>query len=197
MKGRRRARRAALQALYELDLTDHDPEAVTAQRIEAMAFTTVAGRLTPHLAEVARTVVLAHPPFPTPEEVAGTLAPVGLHAADIDEVSDALADLAGQAAYAARVVSAVRADIDALDLIVARIAPEWPVEQMAPVDRNILRIAIWEISSGSAPVRVAINEAVELARQFSGEGSRRLVNGALGTYVGQPTTSGADAPGEH
>ena len=67
--------------------------------------------------------------------------------------------------------------------MIARIAPEWPVEQMAPIDRNVLRIALWEIASGSSPVRVAINEAVELARAFSGEGSRRMVNGALGAYT--------------
>jgi N utilization substance protein B len=74
--------------------------------------------------------------------------------------------------------------------VVARIAPEWPVEQMAPVDRNVLRIALWEIGSGRAPVRVAINEAVELARLFSGEASRRMVNGALGTFVSSGTPVG-------
>ncbi len=191
MKGRRRARRAALQALYELDLTGHDADAVIAQRIESMAFTTLAGRLTPHLAEVARDVILAYPPFPDEKQVAQALDPLGLFEADVHEVAEALAEVAPQAAYALRAVNAVLERREELDLIVARIAPEWPVEQMAPVDRNILRVAIWEISTESAPVRVAINEAVELARQFSGEGSRRLVNGALGAYVGHPTASGA------
>jgi N utilization substance protein B len=184
MKGRRRARRAALQALYELDLTDHDPDRVIAQRIEAMASATLSGRLAPHLAELARSIVGAHPPFPTKEQVAGELASSELSARDSADVAAALADLAGQAAYAVVACAGVRRDQESLDRSVARIAPEWPVDQMAPVDRNILRIAIWEIATDSAPVRVAINEAVELARQFSGEGSRRLVNGALGTYVG-------------
>jgi N utilization substance protein B len=54
---------------------------------------------------------------------------------------------------------------------------------MAPVDRNVLRIALWEIGTGSSPVKVAISEAVELARTFSGEGARRMVNGALGAFA--------------
>jgi N utilization substance protein B len=70
-----------------------------------------------------------------------------------------------------------------LDDVIHTIAPEWPVVQMAPVDRNVLRIALWELATGANPTRVAINEAVELARTFSGEGARRMVNGALGSFV--------------
>ena len=72
--------------------------------------------------------------------------------------------------------------------MIERIAPEWPVDQMAPLDRNVLRIALWEIGQGRVPVRVAINEAVELARRFSGEGARRMVNGALGAFVSSGVT---------
>ncbi|MGH2541258.1 MAG: transcription antitermination factor NusB [Ardenticatenaceae bacterium] len=71
-----------------------------------------------------------------------------------------------------------------LDPYIQEIAPEWPVEQMAPVDRNILRIAIYELlHHPQTPVRVAINEAVELGRIFGSESSHRFVNGALGTFA--------------
>ena len=73
-----------------------------------------------------------------------------------------------------------------LDRIIEEIAPEWPVYQMAVVDRNILRIAIFEmVVDRETPVKVIINEAVELAKQFAGDSSRRLVNGALGTLASQ------------
>ena len=76
-----------------------------------------------------------------------------------------------------------------LDRIIQRIAPEWPIDQMAPVDRNILRLAIYEISIGrTAPMKVAINEAVELAKTFGSESSQRFVNGVLGTLVKEITT---------
>jgi N utilization substance protein B len=71
-----------------------------------------------------------------------------------------------------------------LDRMIARYAPEWPLEQMALVDRNILRIALWEfVISGETPTRVAINEAVELAKAFGSETSARFVNGVLGSLA--------------
>lgn len=73
-----------------------------------------------------------------------------------------------------------RADLDA---IVARIAPEWPVEQLSCVDRNILRIALFELVAMDTPTKVAINEAVELAKRFGSDSSRRFINGALGAFV--------------
>ncbi len=76
-----------------------------------------------------------------------------------------------------------RAEIDAL---IERVAPEWPVEQIAGVDRAILRLAIFEIVFGgqTAP-KVAINEAVELAKVFGSDSSRRFINGALGALLTQ------------
>lgn len=71
-----------------------------------------------------------------------------------------------------------------LDKLISEIATDWPLEQMAIVDRNILRIAMFEITvDGQTPVKVAINEAVELAKLFGSESSRRFVNGVLGTLV--------------
>ena len=72
-----------------------------------------------------------------------------------------------------------------LDALIARFAPEWPVDQLPIVDRNILRMALWELTNPEmdTPVRVVINEAVELAKIFGAESSPRFVNGVLGTAV--------------
>jgi len=73
-----------------------------------------------------------------------------------------------------------------LDAIIQGIATEWPTEQMAPINRNILRLAAYEIMlDQTAPPKVAINEAVELAKIFGGESSSRFVNGVLGTLLAQ------------
>jgi N utilization substance protein B len=68
-------------------------------------------------------------------------------------------------------------------------APEWPLGQMALIDRNVLRMAIWEFAiDGSTPTKVAINEAVELAKHFGSESSARFVNGVLGTLAAKETS---------
>lgn len=85
----------------------------------------------------------------------------------------------------------VAANREWLDTLIGRYAPEWPVDQIAIIDRNILRIAIYEImESGDTPVKVAINEAVELAKQFGSDSSGRFVNGVLGTLVAQENVAG-------
>lgn len=71
-----------------------------------------------------------------------------------------------------------------LDNLVGELAPEWPIDQIAAVDRNVLRIAIYELLFlPEVPPKVAINEAVELAKMFGGESSPRFVNGVLGSLV--------------
>ncbi len=71
-----------------------------------------------------------------------------------------------------------------LDEYIANCAPEWPVDQIAVLDRNILRMAIWEIAaSEETPLKVAINEAVELAKRFGSDSSPRFINGVLGTLA--------------
>ncbi|NWF63561.1 MAG: transcription antitermination factor NusB [Chloroflexi bacterium] len=71
-----------------------------------------------------------------------------------------------------------------LDQVIAKYAPEWPMEQVAAIDRNILRMACWEFAiSRETPVKVAINEAVELAKLFGSDSTARFVNGVLGTLV--------------
>ncbi len=94
-------------------------------------------------------------------------------------------DLPEPAAQFARdLVLGIQANLPQLDSLIGRYAPEWPVEQIAIVDRNVLRIAIYEILfRKDTPLKVAINEAVELAKQFGSDSSSRFVNGVLGTLV--------------
>ncbi len=71
-----------------------------------------------------------------------------------------------------------------LDHTIARFAPEWPLDQIAAIDRNILRIATWEFAiQKNTPVKVAINEAVELAKMYGSERTPRFVNGVLGSLA--------------
>ncbi len=71
-----------------------------------------------------------------------------------------------------------------LDQFIAEHAPEWPLDQVATVDRNILRIALWEFAvCDNIPIKVAINEAVELAKVFGSDSSPRFINGVLGSLA--------------
>jgi N utilization substance protein B len=71
-----------------------------------------------------------------------------------------------------------------LDAVIQRYAPEWPLNQMAIVDRNLLRIAIYEFAiAKETPIKVSINEAIELAKEFGSENAARFVNGVLGTLA--------------
>jgi N utilization substance protein B len=71
---------------------------------------------------------------------------------------------------------------DEIDRYVQKFAPAWPVEQIAMIDRNILRLAIFEILfDNEVPVKVAVSEAVELAKTFGSESSAKFVNGVLGS----------------
>ncbi|MBP7962266.1 MAG: transcription antitermination factor NusB [Caldilineaceae bacterium] len=76
-----------------------------------------------------------------------------------------------------------------LDAMIITYAPEWPVDQLAIIDRNILRLSLFEISSQNSdtPEKVVINEAVELAKAFGSDSSPRFVNGVLGTALSEFT----------
>lgn len=79
-----------------------------------------------------------------------------------------------------------------IDKLIEKCAPEWPIEQITVVDRNVLRLGIFELLFGNfdeVPPKVAINEAIELAKTFGGESSGRFINGVLGTIyreMGEP-----------
>jgi N utilization substance protein B len=142
---RRRARVVALQALFEIDMTDHDPATVLDERLAEE-------ELPPEGERFARSLVM------------GTLE-----------------------------------RRDEVDVLIERVAPEWPVEQIAGVDRAILRLAVFEIVfGGQTTPKVAINEAVELAKLFGSDSSRRFVNGALGALVTQlPSLSTSTSAAQH
>ena len=94
--------------------------------------------------------------------------------------------------FASHLVSGVTANKARLDELIGRYAPEWPMDQMAAIDRNILRMAIFEfLLDGQTPVKVAINEAVELAKMYGSDSSARFVNGVLGSLVAGPVGSTA------
>ena len=93
-------------------------------------------------------------------------------------LEDKLADFARQ------IVLGVLPLVERLDHFIAQHAPEWPLDQVATIDRNILRIALWEIAvSNQTPIKVAINEAVELAKVFGSDSTPRFVNGVLGSLA--------------
>lgn len=92
-------------------------------------------------------------------------------------------------------VIAKRPDID---LVIEKAAPEWPLERIAPIDRNILRLGLYELlfaDRSQVPAKVAINEAIELAKTFGGESSGRFVNGVLGAVYKELGEPGKDEQG--
>lgn len=128
---RRKARRIALQVLYEIDCSTHRVEDVISNRLSDEG------------------------PLDTPTE-----------------------------AFLREMVQGVLSHQHTLDLIIHQHAPEWPVDQMALIDRNILRMAILElIIRQQTPLKVAINEAVELAKVYGSDSAPRFVNGVLGTLA--------------
>ena len=127
---RRKARIAALQALYELDCTKHKAE-------EALARLRAGEKL--------------------PQEALS---------------------------FSEELVKGVLQNKSELDALIKKFAPAFPPEQMSVIDRNILRLAIFEILfNDKTPVKVAINEAIELAKEFGSDSSPRLINGVLGSIT--------------
>lgn len=129
---RRKARAIALQALYEIDSTKHEMEAVV-------------NRL--------------------------------LASAGLSEENNA---------FVRELVAQVMRNKEEIDRHIRNFAPAWPLEQIAVIDRNILRLAIFEILfDNKVSVKVAINEAVELAKRFGSDNSSKFVNGVLGAVSAQ------------
>jgi len=94
--------------------------------------------------------------------------------------------------FMTKLLDGVLAKQPELDLVIEKAAPEWPIERISPVDRNILRLGLYELlfaERSEVPAKVAINEAIELAKQFGGENSSRFINGVLGAVykeIGEP-----------
>jgi N utilization substance protein B len=88
--------------------------------------------------------------------------------------------------FAQELVEGTLAHRAELDTAISRFAPEWPVDQLAIVDRNVLRIALYELQYvKDVPSKVAINEAVELAKTYGSDSSPRFVNGVLGAFMNE------------
>lgn len=84
--------------------------------------------------------------------------------------------------FSESLVKGVVKNISLIDKYIEKYAPEWPIEQITIIDRNILRLGIYELKfSQEVPPKVAINEAIELAKTFGGESSGKFINGVLGT----------------
>jgi N utilization substance protein B len=99
------------------------------------------------------------------------------------------------AEFSRHLVSAVAEDRDKIDALIERLAPQYPVVQLARMDRTLLRSSIGEVLHSGTPSRVAIAEWVELARTYSGEPARRLVNGVLGKVARDSEAGAHRAPG--
>ena len=124
---RRKGRAIALQVLFEVDCTGHDPKETLERLLEDSSL---------------------------PKEMV---------------------------AFVQELVLKVLENKSRIDDMIRRFAPAWPFEQIAIVDRNILRLGICEILFGTVPAKVAINEAVELAKAFGNDSSPRFINGVLGS----------------
>jgi len=84
--------------------------------------------------------------------------------------------------FTENLVKGIVSDIEKVDEFITKYAPEWPLDQITNVDRNILRIGVYELLlDKNIPSKVAINESIELAKNFGGESSGRFVNGVLGS----------------
>ncbi len=86
--------------------------------------------------------------------------------------------------FAWRILKGVVENLPEIDGVIAKAAPEWPIEKIAIIDRNILRVGLYELlhaNPDEVPPKVAINEAIEVAKSYGGPNSGRFVNGVLGT----------------
>jgi len=91
-------------------------------------------------------------------------------------------------AFVWELTNGVRQHLFDIDAIIEKAAPEWPISQIPIIDRNVLRIGLYELlysNKEEVPPKVAINEAIELAKTFSGQTSGKFVNGVLGTVYKQ------------
>ena len=111
-------------------------------------------------------------------EFRGTLSLEEIAQRNIDEfVRDVDAD------YIWRVLKGVESNLQAINALIAEAAPEWPLEQVAKVDKNTLRVAIYEMlfdETQDVPPRVSINEAIEIGKTFGSESASKFINGVLG-----------------
>lgn len=92
-------------------------------------------------------------------------------------------------AFVREIVQGVVANRERIDAVIRKLAPAWPVEQIPPTERSVLRLGIYEIMFKKSPPKVAINEAVELAKSFGTSNAPKFVNGVLGSFYAEFTDS--------
>lgn len=93
--------------------------------------------------------------------------------------------------FSKNLAKGVQQHLDMINETIVKFAPEWPLEKITPVDRNVLRIGIYELRvDDDIPPKVAINEAIELAKTFGGESSGKFVNGVLGSIYKKMVEAG-------
>jgi len=100
--------------------------------------------------------------------------------ADLEEYAQGLDDVS----FAEDLVFGIFDNIQEIDCVIGKLAPEWPIEQVTIINRNVLRIGVFELKFGKredVPPKVAINEAIELAKTFGGQSSGKFINGVLGS----------------
>jgi N utilization substance protein B len=108
------------------------------------------------------------------------------------ELSPSGKDKTSDEPFMEELLKGILARVKDLDMVIEKAAPEWPIDRIAPVDRNVLRLGLYELlfaDRDKVPAKVAINEAIELAKSFGGEHSGRFVNGVLGAVykeLGEP-----------
>ena len=101
--------------------------------------------------------------------------------------------------FAWRILKGIADHLDDVDKIIIKAAPEWPLDKIAIIDRNILRIGLYELlyaDPEEVPPKVAINEAIEIAKNYGGPNAARFVNGVLGTVYKQIGERGKARPSE-
>ena len=101
--------------------------------------------------------------------------------------------------FAWKIMQGIIGHLENIDKVIVVAAPEWPLQKIAVIDRNILRIGIYELlhaDSNEVPPKVAINEAVELAKNYGGPNSARFINGVLGTIYKEVANEEIEANGK-
>lgn len=162
MTGRSLARRLALQALYEMDTTEHTVEEVVGH----------------FLARNSDTLNIDVVIDASEGEKPANLTQLLRETRTLEDEETRILQ------YFQRLTFNIVRVREVLDALLSRYAPDFPIDQVAVVDRNILRIALWEIAVDKrVPIGVAIDEAIELAKLFGSEATPRFVNGVLGTIA--------------
>lgn len=171
IQDRQNARVLALQALFEIDSVGHAPDIVLYERLEAAIRAEAEHHRDKLQADRKHARAIANGDTPVEKD-------------PTEDAEDVEAEPLGDAGkdFLLWLVAGTLTHRERLDALIHHFAPDWPVAQLAIVDRSIMRMAIFELGAagGETPPKVIINEAIELAKTFGSDSSPRFVNGVLG-----------------